>query len=165
MTPRVPWKPLAWIVPLAVLTLAVAALLLTTLLPYQPFVLRSYVVTPRTVCAGDDVTATVTRKFLAEFDSLKLEEAWVTVAVPGYPPGRPVQSSEGVLPSQALHPSGFQVVPSPLLTRAPHQPGVYRVRVRTESHGTRWGFLPAVGTSERYSNHVRVRDCQAGERP
>lgn len=154
-------KALSWIIPLTALVVAVAAMLASTLLPYQPYKLRSYVVRPQVVCAGGEVTAYVTRAYTQEFDKLKLEETWVTVDVPGYGRSRPVRSSEGVLPDEALHPTGgFETVTSPILRWAPREPGVYRVRIRTQAHGTRWWFIPAVGTSEFYSNTVRVTDCE-----
>lgn len=163
-------KTAGWtILPLLAIGSAVVILLVNSLLPYQPFELRSYVVTPDPVCAGAPVVNEVTRAYTTQFKSLKLTETWVTVAVPGLAPDRPAASNTGSIPTPALHPtSGFVTVTSPLLNTAPAQPGVYRVRIDTQAFGDRWGFLPATDTNTYYSGPVTVTACHnppGGEKP
>lgn len=153
-------KQLFWIIPLSILGAAVAVLLYSTFAPYHPFQFKEYTVQPATVCAGGHVKATVTRKFTEHFDHFSLKETWMTRNVIGLAANRPVQENKGTLPKSALHPTRIQKVQSPLLNTAPRHPGVYYVRIHTESHGTRLGFIPAVGTSTYYSNIVHVIDCQ-----
>lgn len=158
-------KRLSWLVPVCALALACACavglILADLFVPYTPFVLRSYTVTPTTVCTGAPVEARITRDFTRQFDTLKLTETWVSKRVPGVPPDRPVAQYQGTLPPSALHATdGFTTATSPLLDKAPTMPGIYRVRIATESHGTRWGFMPAVGNRIFYSNTVTVRDCK-----
>lgn len=154
-----------WHAPLILLGIAVAVLLLNVMVPYQPFAVRSYVIHPQKVCTGGEVTAEVTRAFTSDFASLELEETWVTVRdVAGIPPGRPVSTHEGALPRQALRESGgFRTVASPLITEAPRQPGVYRVRVHAVFRGSRFGFgvLQTVGeVTFSSTNTVTVVDCR-----
>ncbi|MDN5917039.1 MAG: hypothetical protein L0I76_18360 [Pseudonocardia sp.] len=159
--PRVARRTFLWLVPLVVLGLVLAALLGSSLVPFRPFTLDSYTVTPEKVCTGGAVRAEVTREFLQDFAYLKLTESWTTVDVAGYPPGRPIAGESAELPQAALKPTGGpETVPSPLLTQAPTTPGTYRVRIIAEYQGSRFGFLPAIGSDTFTSdNQVTVSAC------
>lgn len=158
-------RTLLWMVPLVALGLVVAAGLASSLIPFRPFTLDSYTVTPGQVCAGAPVRADVTREFLQDFAYLKLTESWTTVDVAGYPPGRPIAGESAELPEAALKPTGGpQTVPSPLLTQAPRTPGTYRVRIIAEYQGSRFGLLPAIGSDTfRSNNQVTVLACPEGK--
>ncbi len=140
---------------LALLLAAGVTLFLNVTVPYQPFSVRSVHISQTRACTGANITVTIDRKFVRDFDSLKIKESWIDKT------GRPVASESGVLPASILHPTnGYQARPSPLLTTAPDAPGVYRVMIHTRSQGTRWAGLKARGTSTLYSdNHVRVVNC------
>lgn len=128
-------------------------------IPYQPFIIQSYVIRPVVVCPGAKVTATVTRRFTSQVDSFTITEAWVSV-----PGDRPVSSNTGKLPPSILSPQeGYKSAASPLLSTAPHEPGVYRVEITTRSEGTRFG-IPVSGTATFYSsNTVRVTRTLEGK--
>lgn len=132
----------------------------STLLPYRPFSLYSYVITPSRVCAGAPVRNLVTREFTAPLTYFQLSESWTTVDVPGFPADRPVATESAELPAAALTPGVRSTVPSPLLTTAPTIPGTYRVRITTQASGTRFGFVPAIGSDTFESdNQVTVLAC------
>lgn len=155
-----------WLGPLLAAGVVLTLLLLSSLLPYQPFRLYSYRVTPATVCTGGPVTAQVTRQFTQTFDYLRLSEQWLTVNVPGYAVDRPIAGNSAELPQSALRPTGRETVRSPLLRRAPSIPGVYRVQIIAQVQGKRWGFYPAIGSTTNYSeNTVTVMDCTGRSQP
>lgn len=120
--------------------------------PYQPFVIRDYTVTPGTVCPGADVTATITRRFTHKVSEFTLSETWVTV-----PGDKPVKGNSGQLPTRLLSPhSEYKTAVSPLLHTAPRDPGTYRVEISTRSVGYRLG-IQTKGRSVFYSaNTVTV---------
>lgn len=159
-------KPLA-VVGVAFLFLVAAVvlvLLLNRMVPYQPFAVRGSSISHdsgSTVCPRDPVQVNIDRRFTQRFDSLHLAEAWITAS-----DGRPVETAEGTLPPPALDPTGgFHVVDSPLLTRAPADPGTYRVRVTATAHGSRFGhgLLDARGTYQfTTDNTLTVRPCKQG---
>jgi hypothetical protein len=135
-------------------------LVASTLLPYRPFSLYSYVITPERVCAGAPVRNMVTREFTAPLNYFQLSESWTTVDVPGFPADRPISTESAELPAATLTQGMRRTVPSPLLTAAPAIPGVYRVRITTQASGTRFGFVPAIGSDTFESdNQVTVLDC------
>lgn len=161
-----PVRTLLWLGPLIVIGLIATVLLISSAVPYQPFELYSYVISPDRVCTGAPVTAKVTREFTDSFTYLRLSETWVTVNVPGYGPDRPIEGNASELPPAVLHPTGRQTVPSPLLTTAPPLPGQYRVQIIAQYQGTRWGFYPAIGSQTfTSSNTVTVIPCEAGRPP
>lgn len=158
-------KPLAvvgvaW---LTLLALTVLAVLLNRMVPYQPFAVRGAMITHKQarVCPHDPVQVNIDRKFTQPFDSLHLSESWVTAN-----DGRPVETAEGILPPPALDPTGgFQVVDSPLLTRAPSDAGTFRVRVTATAHGSRFGhgLLKAKGQyTFTTDNTITVESCKKG---
>jgi hypothetical protein len=129
--------------------------------PYQPFVVRSYVVTPQTVCPGQPVTATITRRFTRKVDSFQISEQWVTTATGFQESGKPTgEGGSGQLPTKLLTPSDdFKTAASPVIRRAPTTPGKYMVKIDTQSTGSRFG-LPTSGSSEFTSDDaVRVKEC------
>lgn len=153
------------------LTLAavfVVVQVINSLIPYKPLDVRSYIVKPAVVCAGEPVTAYVTRAYTEEFDTLSLTETWFSVrGVEGVAPQRPVSEHEGTIPDARTNPTdGYETVQSPLITSAPEMPGVYEVHVEAVYRGSRFGagVLQTVGTSTLTSNMIVVKDCRGDER-
>lgn len=144
---------------LVILVLVVAVVFLNRATPYQPFAVRgARIAHDSAVCPRDRVRVLIDRKFTQQFNSLDLTESWVAV-----PSDRPVETESGTLPPPALEPTdGFQEVSSPLLRRAPAEPGTYRVRIEATSHGSRFGHgvLRASGTYRFHTdNTLTVRSC------
>jgi hypothetical protein len=137
------------------------------LAPYQPFIVRSYVVTPQTVCAGAPVRAVITRRFTRQPDTFHIAETWETTGASDRPSGTPTgHGGAGQLPPKLLAPSPrFKTAQSPVIHTAPPMPGMYKVRIDTTSTGTRFG-LPVSGTADFTSDDaLRVlprtdRRCQ-----
>jgi hypothetical protein len=131
------------------------------LAPYQPFIVRSYVVTPQHACTGQKVTATITRRFTRQPDTFHISETWVTAdSASRVENGKPVAGGGGTLPPALLQPSrDYKTAKSPVIHTAPPVPGRYRVRIETDASGTRWG-LPTSGTAQFYSDDtVTVSAC------
>lgn len=141
-------------VPLAVYLVGYAV---SNIVPYTPYTLRGVQVTPNPVCAGGAVTGHITRGFSEEFDQFAIQESWLDTAT-----GSEVKTKYGSLPESALTPTPVSTTQSPLLAEAPKQPGVYRIRVETQAHGTRLWIWPTVGENSFLTDTVRVKPCDGG---
>jgi hypothetical protein len=130
--------------------------------PYQPFVVKSYTVLPQNVCTKQPVTARISRRFTDQVSSFSITESWVIAKQAAQGFGKPIgQGGGGSLPPSLLNPSkSYKVASSPVIHNAPSIPGVYVVRIETQSQGRRFG-IPVAGESEFYSdNSVHVRRCR-----
>lgn len=143
-----------WLPPLLLVGAVVTLLLASSLIPYQPYRLYGWSITPDVVCVGAPVRATVDREFTEDFTYLRLSETWLTVNVPGFPPDRPITGRITELPAAALKKQPRGTVTSPLTRDAPTLPGVYRIQIITQAQGQRWGFFPAIGSNTQFSNDL-----------
>lgn len=149
-----------WLPPLVLAGALVTLLLVSSLVPFQPYRLYGYTITPDVVCVGGPVHATVDREFTEDFNYLRLSETWLTVDVPGFAPDRPITGRITELPAAALKKQPRGTVTSPLTRDAPPLPGLYRIQIITQSQGSRWGFFPAIGSNTQFSNDLtRVIPC------
>lgn len=154
------------------LLLAAAALLIVWIglaraIPYEPFIVESYVVSPSAVCTSAPVKATITRRFTREVTHFEISETWVTAgSAVKYENNKPVQSNQGELPPSLLKPHNtFKAAVSPLLKTAPDIPGQYRVRISTAAKGRRYGVTVSGNATFLSDNIVTVRSCPGKGRP
>lgn len=159
-----PARVVASLLPVLMVTVVIVLMIGNAALPYQPFEVRRYSITPAPACAGEPIQMTVDRRYTADFDELRLTESWVAVNVPGIPDGTVVITESTYLPPHILRASDrFEIRPSPLLDRAPVVPGLYQVRIEALALGTRWNVLPAEDITHLRTDPVRVINCQGSE--
>lgn len=151
-------KIIVWVFGIALLGYTVPWTVLN-LVPYRPYEVKEWRVVPNPVCAGAELEGHVTRRYLDNFDRFTLQESWLVVESTEYRRGQVIKQKEAPVPPEKLKPGPFSTIQSPLLDEAPDSPGVYRIRVTTEAHGTRMWLWPVVGEQTFLTDTVRVQEC------